>query len=158
MSEGRCTCGAVRFRLTDTPVAVHCCHCSWCRREAGSAFVLNAWIETDRVELMSGEIVRTEVATASGSTQTIVRCSACQVALWSHFGSAPAGAAMVRVGVLDNPGSYPPDVHIFTADKLPWVVIPEGSEAFPAFYSGRDVPRIYGEDGAARWKALRNGS
>jgi hypothetical protein len=155
VSEGRCACGAVRFRLTDKPVAVHCCHCSWCRRDSGAAFALNAWIETERVELTSGLTDRCELSTASGGTQTVVRCAACKVALWSHFSSAPVGAAMVRVGVLDDAASHPPDVHIFTADKLPWVVIPEGAEAFPAFYSGKDVPRIYGDDGAARWRALR---
>jgi hypothetical protein len=155
VTAGRCTCGAVRFRLTDAPVAVHCCHCTWCRRESGSAFVVNAWIETDRLELIDGETESTELPTASGGTQKIVRCPSCKVALWSHFSSAPSGAAMVRVGALDEPAAYPPDVHIFTADKLPWVVIPEGTEAFPAFYSGKDVVRIYGEDGAARWRELR---
>ena len=43
--KGRCTCGAVEFRLTDTPLFTHCCHCRWCQRETGSAFVLNAMIE-----------------------------------------------------------------------------------------------------------------
>ena len=25
--EGRCACDAVRFRMTGTPLFVHCCHC-----------------------------------------------------------------------------------------------------------------------------------
>jgi len=37
--DGACTCGEVRFRLTSRPLFVNCCHCCWCQRETGSAFV-----------------------------------------------------------------------------------------------------------------------
>lgn len=40
----------------------------------------------------------------------------------------------VRVGSLDRPGLLSPDVHIFTASKQPWVVIPEGTPAFEELY------------------------
>ena len=52
--EGGCACGTVRYRLTDAPMFVHCCHCSCCQTETGSAFVLNALIESDRVETLKG--------------------------------------------------------------------------------------------------------
>jgi len=52
--EGKCTCGDVRYRMTRRPMFVHCCHCTWCQRETGTAFALNALIETDRVELIAG--------------------------------------------------------------------------------------------------------
>ena len=48
--EGGCACGAVRYRLTSAPMFVHCCHCRDCQRQTGSAFVLNALIEADRVD------------------------------------------------------------------------------------------------------------
>ena len=53
--EGGCTCRAVRYRLLSRPLFVHCCHCTWCQRETGSAFALNAMIEADRV-VCSGEV------------------------------------------------------------------------------------------------------
>jgi len=34
--EGGCTCGAVRYRLTDAPMFAHCCHCTSCQTETGS--------------------------------------------------------------------------------------------------------------------------
>lgn len=37
--EGGCTCRVVRYRMTDTPLFVHCCHCHWCQRETGVAAV-----------------------------------------------------------------------------------------------------------------------
>src|SRR5216117_2499908 len=44
--KGRCACGKVRYRLLAEPMRVHCCHCTDCQRHTGSAFVLNAIIET----------------------------------------------------------------------------------------------------------------
>ncbi|KAJ8136837.1 hypothetical protein OY671_009949, partial [Metschnikowia pulcherrima] len=91
----------------------------------------------------------------SGRGQEIVRCPACKVASWSHYGGAGDNAAFVRVGTSDNPDSCPPDVHIFTESKQPWVSLPDDAEVFAQFYRGPDVPRLYGDDGAARWGALR---
>jgi hypothetical protein len=154
-AEGGCDCGKVRYRLLDEPVVVHCCHCSWCQRESGAAFALNAVIETDRVALLGERPEPIDTPSASGKGQAIFRCPDCKVAIWSHYAGAGDKAAFIRVGTLDRPAACPPDVHIFTADKQPWVVIPEGAEAFEVFYSGKDVVRIYGEAGAARWKVLR---
>jgi hypothetical protein len=154
-AEGGCDCGKVRYRLLAAPIVVHCCHCRWCQRETGTAFALNAVIEADRVELLGEAPVRIDTPSASGKDQAIFRCPECKVAVWSHYGGAGAKADFIRVGTLDDPAGCPPDVHIFTASKQPWVVIPEGAERYAVFYSGKDVPRIYGSEGAARWKALR---
>jgi hypothetical protein len=133
-AEGGCACGFVRFRLKTEPLFVHCCHCSWCQRESGSAFALNAMIETRRVELLSGEPEIVLTPSNSGAGQQMVRCPGCRVAVWSHYAGAGKKAAFVKVGTLDNPNSCPPDIHIFTESKQAWVQIPEGARAFPAFY------------------------
>ena len=152
--QGRCTCGAVHYRLGADPIVVHCCHCSWCQHDSGTAFALNAVIETDQIELLQGQPERVETPSASGRGQMVLRCAACWVALWSHYAGAGERAAFVRVGTLDNPGAAPPDVHIFTSSKQPWVVIPDGAEAYATFYPSDDVERIYGATGIARWRAL----
>lgn len=155
LAEGGCDCGKVRYRLHADPIVVHCCHCRWCQRETGSAFVLNAVIETDQVETLGEAPERTDTPSASGKGQSIFRCPHCRIALWSHYAGAGENAAFIRVGTLDNPDACPPDVHIFTSSKQPWIVIPDGSEQFENFYSGKDIVRIYGEAGATRWRALR---
>ena len=155
--EGACTCRAVRYRLDSRPMFVHCCHCTWCQRESGTAFALNAVIEADRVELLGETPERVDTPSASGKGQAIFRCPDCKVAVWSHYAGAGPKANFIRVGTLDDPARCPPDVHIFTASKQPWVVLPDNAEAFAVFYSGKDVPRIYGDDGAARWRALKGG-
>src|SRR5690606_35154204 len=86
--EGGCTCRAVRYRLTTTPLFVHCCHCRWCQRETGSAFALNAMIETACIELLDGQPQIHDTPSNSGKGQKIMRCPRCRVALWSHYPGA----------------------------------------------------------------------
>ncbi len=131
---GGCDCGTVRYELTTPPMFVHCCHCRWCQRETGASFALNAMIETDRLELLAGEPERIDTPSASGKGQQILRCPRCRIALWSHYAGAGESVCFVRVGTLDDPDRLPPDVHIFTASKQPWVALPEGTPAFEAYY------------------------
>jgi hypothetical protein len=132
--EGGCTCRAVRYRMTTRPLFVHCCHCRWCQRETGSAFALNALIEADRVELLAGEVVVVDTPSNSGKGQKISRCGRCQIALWSNYAGSGDAVRFVRVGTLDEPDRLPPDVHIFTSSKQPWVVLPSGTPAVAEYY------------------------
>lgn len=133
--EGGCVCGSVRYRLEGAPMVTHCCHCSWCQRETGSAFVINAVIERDRVTVLAGEPELVMTPSESGRGQEIARCPSCRVAVWSHYPNAGRKAAFVRVGTLDAPAEVAPDVHIFTRSKLPWVRLPEGAMAYEGFYA-----------------------
>jgi len=133
--DGGCDCRDVRYRLRTRPLFVHCCHCRWCQRESGASFALNAMIETDRVERLTGEPELVDTPSASGKGQLIARCPRCRIALWSHYAGAGRRVAFVRVGTLDQPDHLPPDIHIFTASKQPWVLIPPGVPAVPEYYA-----------------------
>ena len=147
--EGGCACKHVRYRLLKRPLIVHCCHCTWCQREAGSAFIMNALIESDDVVLLNTTTttiaedapIKVSTPSDSGSGQDIFRCPKCYVALWSLY-SSPL-IRFVRVGTLDRPELCPPSVHIFTASKQPWVQIPDptvsGVPTFEGFYTSDDV-------------------
>jgi hypothetical protein len=134
--EGGCACGAVRYRLASAPMFVHCCHCRDCQRQTGSAFVLNAMIETDRVAILASDPKPLAVPTDSGRPHRIFRCPACQTAVWSEYGGI-ARLRFVRVGTLDDPAALPPDIHIYTRSKLPWVALPAGIPAVEAYYDSR---------------------
>lgn len=149
--EGGCACGAVRYRMQGPPLIVHCCHCTWCQRESGAAFALNACIEADRVTLTKGAPELVVTPSASGKGQRIARCPACRVALWSHYAGAGDRIAFVRVGTLDAPGRLPPDIHIFTSTKQPWVVLPEDARAVPEYYRRSEV---WSAASLERWRAL----
>ena len=48
-------------------------------------------------------------------------------------GGGPA-FSFVRVGTLDNPDHLPPDIHIFTSSKQPWVILPPDVPAAAEYY------------------------
>lgn len=147
--EGGCACGAVRYRLASDPLFVHCCHCLNCQRQTGSAFVVNVLIETERVEILSGDPQPVDVPRDGGKTQRIWRCPTCQVALFSRY--TRGGIRFVRAGTLDDPASVAPDVHIFTRSKLPWVTLPDSVPAFPVYY---DVKKLWPAESLERLDAL----
>ena len=132
--DGGCDCGRIRYRMLTRPLVVHCCHCRWCQRESGGAFALNAMIESDRV-VCAGEQPRiVDTPSESGLGQQVARCPHCWVALWSHYAGAGPVVRFVRVGTLDDPDLLPPEIHIFTRSKQPWVVLPPGVPAFEIYY------------------------
>ena len=139
MFEGGCDCRAVRYRMTSRPMFVHCCHCRWCQRETGASFALNALIEADRVELLAGEPEVVHTPSNSGKGQKIARCPTCRVALWSNYGGAGDVVRFIRVGTLDNPDEFPPDIHIFTSSKQPWLSLPPDTPAVPEYYKSSEM-------------------
>jgi hypothetical protein len=143
--EGHCTCGRVRYRMTE-PLFVR-----WCQRETGASFALNALIEADRVELLAGVPEVVDTPSNSGKGQKIARCPSCRIALWSNYGGGGDRVRFIRVGTLADPDRFAPDIHIFTASKQPWVVLPAGTPAVDEYYE-RD--QYWPEESLARRRAL----
>ena len=133
MLEGRCGCGAVTYQMMTQPMFVHCCHCGECQRQTGSAYVLNAIIEADRVTC-AGPITEHELPTPSGKGQIITRCRDCGVAVFSSYLIRLGKLLYVRVGTFDHPDQCPPDVQIFTSSKQAWVPLREDIPVFDEFY------------------------
>ena len=149
--EGGCACKAVRYRLESAPMYAHCCHCSDCQTESGSAFAVNALIESDRVTTLAGTPQPVMTPTNSGRGQQVWRCPDCKVALWSNYGGAADKLRFVRVGTLDTPGEVVPDIHIFTRSKLPWVRLPEDVHAVEEYY---DSAKLWPAESLARRNML----
>src|SRR5437764_15393959 len=103
--------------MTSKPLFVHCCHCTWCQRETGASFALNAMIEADRVILLKGEPEVVNTPSNSGKGQRIARCPTCRIALWSNYGGGGDVVRFVRVGTLDEPHRLPPDIHIRSEER-----------------------------------------
>ncbi len=132
------------------PMFVHCCHCKDCQRQTGSAFVLNAIIEADRVVVLAGEPRPTPVPTDSGRPHLIHRCPECHTAVWSNYGGRNE-IRFVRVGTLDDSTALAPDVHIYTRSRQPWITLPAGVPAFENYYDPRE---LWPEESQARRRAL----
>jgi len=134
LHDGGCTCRAVRYRMTRAPMFVHCCHCRWCQRETGTSYALNALMEAQWVDLLQGPVQVVLTPSASGRGQKISRCPACHIAVWSNYAGAGDAIHFIRVGTLDEPDRLPPDIHIYTASKQPWVVLPPHMPAVSGYY------------------------
>jgi hypothetical protein len=150
-AEGGCDCKLIRYRVHSKPIFVHCCHCRWCQRKTGASFALNAMFESDRVQNLGAVPELVDTPSESGLGQQIARCPKCRIAVWSHYAGSGSVTKFVRVGTLDNPDLFPPDVHIFTASKQPWVTIPEGTPAFEEYY---DREKLWPPESLARREAL----
>lgn len=154
-SEGGCTCGRVRYRMNSSPLIVHGCHCRWCQRQTGSAFAINALIEAERVDLLSGEVEEIMVSSPSGAGQRIARCPNCKIAVWSNYlvmqGGIGALVRFIRVGTLDEPDLHPPDIHIFTSTKQPWFILPPKSRSVFEYY---DTEKEWAPESLKRRMAL----
>ena len=150
--DGGCDCQGIRYRLLGAPLFVHCCHCRWCQRESGASFALNAMVESDRLRVLAGTPELVLTPSASGKGQQIARCPTCRIALWSHYAGGGSRLSFVRVGTLDTPDALPPDVHIFTSSKQPWVILPAGTPAVPEYY---DRQQLWPPENLARLAALQ---
>lgn len=149
--EGGCACGAVRYRLDSPPMFVHCCHCTGCRRLSGTAFALNAMIETDRLTPLAGQPRPSMLTRESGQTHTQWRCGSCGVLVWGHHPAIGERVAFIPVGTLDAADAFPPALHCYIRSKLPWVTLPDGVPATDGIY---DLDACWPADSLARLRAV----
>jgi len=129
--SGGCLCGKVRYTLKSSPLIVHACHCRQCQHVTGSAFVMNALIGKEDVDLESGTLNEFRF---DRTRHTAFSCDQCATFVWSEYAGQFSNCWFVRVGTLDDADLFPPDVHIYTDSRQPWVVIPDGTPCYKEFY------------------------
>jgi hypothetical protein len=150
--DGGCACGQVRYRMTERPLFVHCCHCTRCQRETGGPFAHHVMIEFSHWAVTAGEPEFVLVPTDSGGKHWVARCPTCRTALWNEHGSRTAITRYVRVGTFDAPNAFPPRAHIYVRSKQEWVRL---DDAVPAFRSHYDAGKVWPADSLARYEAAR---
>lgn len=131
---GGCQCGGVRYALTracgTVPWAVYVCHCTECRKQSASAFGISVIVHDESFRLTAGAPRAWSRATATGNRMECWFCPDCGGRVW-HASSGFPGVRSVKGGTLDDPPDLGRAVHIWTASKLPGVVVPHGARAFP---------------------------
>jgi hypothetical protein len=108
--------------------------------------------EADRVVHTASEPEIVLTPSASGKGQKIARCPTCRIAVWSNYPQAGPAIRFVRVGTMDNPDVCPPDIHIFTSSKQPWLVLPSDVKAVPEFY---DLDAVWPAESLERLRVMR---
>ena len=144
MRDGGCECGAIRYRLSDAPFFVNCCHCRQCQKISGSAFAINAMIEADRVVLVEGSPVTAEGGSA--------RCPECASLLWATHPMFGGNILFLRAGTLDEGEALVPDAHFFVRSRHRWIELPAGVRQFETL-PGPDDPPLMGGEARARLEA-----
>jgi hypothetical protein len=122
--EGGCLCGAVRYLAQGAPINVRVCHCRLCQRAIGAAFNARVLMPVRAVALR-GPIGR------HPSSPDLVRgfCQRCGTTLFSE--RASKGVIGLTCGSLDDPRSFQPVDHIWTASKQGWVKLNDGLPQYP---------------------------
>jgi hypothetical protein len=129
--EGGCLCGAVRYESTAEPLMQVICHCKTCQKNSGAAFSMNVAVPQDSLKVEGEPLRRYEDHSgASGKAFYRFYCGSCGSHVYSH-GPAYGPTAFIKAGTLDDATWLAPSVHIWVAEKLPWVTIPEGATQVP---------------------------
>jgi hypothetical protein len=119
MQTGRCYCGAVRYEL-DGPVGpLVNCHCRFCRRAHGAAFVTSALVRSAQLRIVSGEARLTEYKTREGSRTFCERCGG----RLFHRAASNRELTMLIVATLDEEPKAAPVVHVNVGSKALWYEI-----------------------------------
>lgn len=130
MLTGGCQCGAVRYELRGEPIELYVCHCLECRRQSASAFGMSLRVRLADLRVTRGEPRFWTRGTDSGGRLACALCTECGSRLWHQ--PEPAGeTATVKAGSIDGGVDMSRAAHIWTARKMPGVVIPEGVPQFP---------------------------
>ena len=124
---GRCYCGALRYEVTGDPLFQGQCHCRECQYISGGAPNLLMGFPKDSFEYTQGQ----PAAFARKDLENAVTrefCAECG----THIVSKPPGmpAAIIKVGTLDDPSQFTPQMAIQLADKQSFHHVPDGLTTF----------------------------
>jgi hypothetical protein len=114
---GGCLCGRVRFELTATPIDVHHCHCSICRRATGAALATLVWLSRDAVRWTGSPLTLFR----SSPIAVLGFCHVCGTSLTLRYCEEERFAIMI--GAFDNPETFVPTHHYGTEGRIPWADI-----------------------------------
>lgn len=121
---GGCSCGALRYALSQPPMMVYNCHCTNCQKVSGGAFSTSVTIFEAGFAFTAGEPKVVEWTSDAGNTRYGVFCGDCGTRIAN--GQRPAGGFLsLRAGTLDDTSWVEPVGDIWVRSAQPWVVMPE---------------------------------
>jgi hypothetical protein len=128
--QGGCQCGAVRYEITGSPVAVYACHCTECQRQSGSAFAMGAVIPQEHFRITRGDPKMYARQTSPTKTMECWFCADCGTRLYHVPGGASYANRNVKPGTLDDTSWLTPTIHFWAQRAQKWVRIPEGETRY----------------------------
>lgn len=126
---GGCACGAIRYEISDEPVAMGDCQCLDCRKRGGTGH--NSYLtfpDKQKVKL-DGKGTVWDVAADNGNVKHHAFCPTCGTPVYLTFAYMP-DFFTVHAGTLDDPGRYRPQFVTYTIRALDWDPIDPGAQRF----------------------------
>ena len=152
--QGECICGQVKYYLNEKPLFTQACHCKDCKVLTGSSYVVNSSV-LENTLIVEGEVSSTERKAGSGASCKTYFCIKCGTYIYADYDSA-VRRLTVRTKTLDNPEKFPPQAHIFTKNKDPWLNLSDDVICFKEMY---DPKKIWPEESLNRYnKYLKTNS
>jgi hypothetical protein len=132
--EGGCLCGSVRYETLAAPARVTICHCRFCQRATGSAYMIEPIFRLEDLRVTKGTLSVYELRSqGSGRLVRVHFCPTCGTKLYLSFERFPEVCG-VYAGTFDEPSWFDigPDTakHIFTDEARPDTLLPSGISTF----------------------------
>ena len=144
--KGECICGQVKYHITEKPLFTQACHCKDCKVLTGSSYVVNSSV-LENTLTVEGEVSSSVRKAGSGASCKTYFCTKCGTYVYADYDSA-VGRLTVRTKTLDIPENFPPQAHIYTKDKDPWLNLLDDINCFKEMY---DPKKIWPEESLKRY-------
>lgn len=140
--EGGCLCGAIRYETTGAPDRVVICHCKFCQRATGTAYLVETMFPRERFRLTKGTPATYSLTSAGSGKQVVVNfCATCGTKLYLDLERVPGDVGLYS-GTYDDPDWFersPANAkHIFFDVAQRGVLIPAGINVFHEHVTDRD--------------------
>jgi hypothetical protein len=133
---GRCLCGRVRYEVACAIGPLVNCHCQFCRRAHGAAFITVTWVPKSDLRFTVGAHSVKEFRTEGVGVRAF--CEHCGTRLYNQALSNPDFVALV-VSSLDAEPDRAPVVHVNVESKAAWYEILDGRPQFAALPPGAEA-------------------
>jgi hypothetical protein len=120
VARGACLCGAVRFSAALPSKWVAHCHCTYCRRAHGAAFVTWAGFPTAQVTVDADAQAPTWYASSPGARRGF--CGRCGSPMFFESERWPGETHVARALFIDELDRAP-SAHVFYETHVPWLVL-----------------------------------
>jgi hypothetical protein len=117
MYKGSCLCGKVKVELSGGIKDIIHCHCSLCRKNSGTAYATNGFVNTSELKVLDPENVLKFYEFKPGKKRHF--CSNCASPIFSSNLDNPA-QVRIRLGIIDSDIAERPLSHNFVASKANW--------------------------------------
>ena len=133
-ADGGCLCGGIRYKVQSPPTRVTICHCKFCQRATGSAYLVEPiFDEADFAVIVGKAKIYEHRSEGSGKQVYIHFCDICGTKLFLTFERFTEGVG-VYGGTFDDPNWFErtPEnsKQIFLSAAQRGTVIPPGVNTF----------------------------